>query len=291
MDTRKLAAFVDLAHTLNYSQTAARLFTTQATISKQIIALEKELETPLFIRAHRQVTLTEAGQAILPLAQQLLTTEHQLAATLDELQQSHQMHLIIHTIPSISQYQAFNLIAAFNHQFPHVNLQFAEAETAGLLPSLDDGSSDIVFLRSFQKTLPGYEQVVTDTDHWVAVLPEDHPLAQQAVINLHALRNESFLLLDESTHLFQPVIDLAHAAGFSPHVLYKGERIDLIMGMVNRGLGVSVMMRHAVDHDYFSHTVTIPIDATGVSYLSFVRKPSDHTQASNLFWHFITQQF
>lgn len=45
MDIRKLATFVDLADTLNYTETASRLFTTQATISKQIKSLEVALDT------------------------------------------------------------------------------------------------------------------------------------------------------------------------------------------------------------------------------------------------------
>ncbi|WP_054736471.1 helix-turn-helix domain-containing protein [Secundilactobacillus similis] len=58
MDVTKLNTFVDLAETLNYTQTAARLFTTQATVSKQILALEKELDTTLVDRSHRQIELT-----------------------------------------------------------------------------------------------------------------------------------------------------------------------------------------------------------------------------------------
>lgn len=68
MDTRKLAIFVDLAATLNYSRSAERLYLSQSTISKDMLALEQEWHVQLFVRAHRQVRLTRAGQLILPRA-------------------------------------------------------------------------------------------------------------------------------------------------------------------------------------------------------------------------------
>lgn len=48
MDFQKLQLFVDLAETLNYSDTAAENFTTQSNVSKKITALEKELDSQLF---------------------------------------------------------------------------------------------------------------------------------------------------------------------------------------------------------------------------------------------------
>lgn len=75
MDTRKLATFVDLAQTCNYSQTAENIFATQATVSKQIMALEKEWGVTLFARVHRTVSLTQAGTTILPLVKALLQNE------------------------------------------------------------------------------------------------------------------------------------------------------------------------------------------------------------------------
>ncbi|CAM2776619.1 LysR family transcriptional regulator [Latilactobacillus sakei] len=72
MDTRKLATFIDLAQTCNYSRTAENIFSTQATVSKYIMALEKDWGVTLFTRDHRTVTLTKAGAAILPSVKTLI---------------------------------------------------------------------------------------------------------------------------------------------------------------------------------------------------------------------------
>lgn len=136
MDIIKLTAFVDLAETLSYTKTAARLFSTQATISKQILALEKELDITLVDRTHRQIDLTEAVRLVLPYAKTIVAAQAEMISTLKHQRQVQSMTLTIHSIPSVSQYRAFNLIAAFAQQHPEVDLHFSEAETDTLLPSL-----------------------------------------------------------------------------------------------------------------------------------------------------------
>lgn len=61
MDIQKLKAFVELTETNSYTETAEHLFSTQATISKQIMSLEKELGIKLFSREHRTIEITDVG--------------------------------------------------------------------------------------------------------------------------------------------------------------------------------------------------------------------------------------
>ena len=72
MEINKLRAFVDLAKTLNFSETAENLYTSQSTISKQIKSLEKELGQELFERNNKNVALSEYGKLILPNAEKIV---------------------------------------------------------------------------------------------------------------------------------------------------------------------------------------------------------------------------
>ena len=78
METRRLEFFLDLVETKNYSETAERMYTTQGNVSKQIRALEKELDTQLFDRSHRRIRLTAAGEQILPFARTIVENEKQM---------------------------------------------------------------------------------------------------------------------------------------------------------------------------------------------------------------------
>ncbi|MEU4392692.1 LysR family transcriptional regulator [Kribbella sp. NPDC023855] len=72
VDTRLLRYFVAVAEELSFTRAAERLFVSQPALSKQIRQLENELRTPVFVRTKRDVSLTPAGHALLPVARKVL---------------------------------------------------------------------------------------------------------------------------------------------------------------------------------------------------------------------------
>src|SRR4051794_10528758 len=66
LDTRLLRAFVTVADELNFTRAAARLFIAQQALSSQIHQLETRLGVKLFERTTRRVSLTDAGEQLLP---------------------------------------------------------------------------------------------------------------------------------------------------------------------------------------------------------------------------------
>jgi len=59
---QKVIVFLSLASTLNFTETANRLFVTQQAVSKHISQFEKELGVSLFVRSTHSVKLTPAGE-------------------------------------------------------------------------------------------------------------------------------------------------------------------------------------------------------------------------------------
>ena len=87
MDINQLRAFITVAHTQNLTQAAEKLFLSQPAVSAQIKALEADVGTPLFTRTNSGMTLTRAGEVLLPEAEELLQHKHRLevfAQTLSE---------------------------------------------------------------------------------------------------------------------------------------------------------------------------------------------------------------
>ena len=74
MNVPELRVFVTAAEELNFSRAAARLHLSQSAVSQNIQSIEKNYSVELFIRHGRSVQLSEVGQAILPMAREVLNT-------------------------------------------------------------------------------------------------------------------------------------------------------------------------------------------------------------------------
>ena len=80
MNIESLTTFLILAEERSVTKTAQRLFLRQSTVSSRIQELEKELGQPLFERKPRSMTLTPAGQRLIPLARKMAALEKELRA-------------------------------------------------------------------------------------------------------------------------------------------------------------------------------------------------------------------
>ncbi len=72
MTIDQLFYFLSVSNNCHFSHSAEELYISQASLSKQVQALEKELDIPLFVRSTRSVKLTEAGKVVQPYAERIL---------------------------------------------------------------------------------------------------------------------------------------------------------------------------------------------------------------------------
>lgn len=295
MELRRLEYFLDLSRTGNYSETAERMYTTQGNVSKQIAALEKELGVLLVDRSKRKIRLTEAGEVLLPYAEQLIQTEAKMRDVLHRLRSEKEAMLRIGALPSFAQYGVAELLAVFQSEYPEIQIEINECEKTSLLQRLQEESYEVIYTRLLDETWQKssqYEKIVVERDHFAAVLSLQHPLCRKKTeagskIDLKELKNEKFILLDEKTELFKSVYQLCINAGFSPQVVHKSVRIDTILGMAAAGMGVSILMEKSIPKELRSRVRILPLECTVESELAFVRRNGPMGEAVRKFWRFL----
>ncbi len=86
MDFKQLESFVMLAKLRNFSKAAEKLYLTQPTISNHINNLERDLDTLLFNRSNKKVSLTQAGEILLNHALSILNERDQALFSLGQFQ-------------------------------------------------------------------------------------------------------------------------------------------------------------------------------------------------------------
>ena len=288
MQMNRLKYFVAVAEQGNFSAAAEKLYTTQSAVSKQIMALERELGVTLFERAHRRVVLTKQGEVVLRHAERILDGCGEMLAELREVQVREGGKLSIASIPVMRQYGITDLVGRFRRENTDIVMSVGEMEGNEILPAMKNGGYDMAFLRLEQMDDFSYESIPLEEDVLTALLPENHKLAGETEISLAQLKEEPFLLLNEGTLLRGMCVDACQRSGFVPVVAYSGTRNENIAELVAMGMGVSLVMEKFYRHLKPEGVCCIPLKERFVSTIGLVRtKKKVHSEADERFWNYV----
>jgi LysR family transcriptional regulator, transcription activator of glutamate synthase operon len=240
MDIKQVQFFLAVATTGSFSAAADELFTTQSSISKQIIALEKELEVPLFDRSKRKISLTEAGETYLKYARNLNAIYQSMLTELGPYKSTPSFSII--AIPVIAQYGITTHLARFRSAYPNLNFLLDEREAALILPTLHNHQYDLAFVRDYNLDYDVYSYLNISKDKLQVVVSEKHRFAERKCLSLAELAEENFIMFDKGTMIHELTIDACRHAGFEPRIFYASLRVESILGLVASNSGVALMM-------------------------------------------------
>lgn len=186
MELRQLKYFVKVADTLNFSEAARQLFITQSTLSQQVKQLEFELGSQLLIRTSHSVTLTEAGQELLPYARKTIKDAEMCLARMADINNMAVGTLNIGVTYSFGSILSETLIT-FMKQYPHIKLNIFYKPMAELMEMLRGRSVDFVLAFKPSKPLEGVESHILFQNFLAAIVDESHPLASRESVTLAEL--------------------------------------------------------------------------------------------------------
>ena len=116
-----LRSFEAVARHLSFTKAANELFVTQSAVSRQIKMLEEYLNTSLFLRGIRKITLTESG---IRLYQCVDTVLRQLEIVSSEITSPQKQPLIsLSTTASFSSLWLIPRLIRFNTKYPNINIK------------------------------------------------------------------------------------------------------------------------------------------------------------------------
>lgn len=288
MQVNRLKYFVAVAQQGNFSAAAEKLYTTQSAVSKQVLALERELEVTLFDRTHRRVVLTKQGEIVLRHAERVLADYREMISELRDVREQEGGKLSIASIPVMRQYGITDLVGRFRKDNSDIRMSVGEMEGGEILSALKQGRYDMAFLRLEQLTDLSYESIPLANDVLTALLPVQHELAGLSEISLARLKDEPFLLLNEGTLLRGMCIEACQRSGFTPSVAYSGTRNENIAELVAMGMGVSLVMEKFYLHWQPDGVCCVPLKERFISTIGLVRaKKKIHSEASDRFWNYV----
>ena len=224
----ELASFSKVARKIGYSQSA---------VSQTIKSLEKELGVILIDRKKDGITLTSDGKESLPYLDAIYIAECALEQKHKEITGLENSIIRLGTFTSVSRNILPQLMKQFKKIYPNVNFILKQGEYTSIQKWVQTNSVDFGFVNI--SAVSGIDVEVLYEDEMLAVLPPNHPLAQNETISLAQLAKEPFILLDEGD--YSVIMNAFQKLNLSPQIEYEVYDDYSILAMVRQGLGVSAM--------------------------------------------------
>lgn len=259
MDIRQIQYFLSIVDTGSFSAAADEHYISQSSLSKIIIALEKDLGVPLFDRSKRKVSLTEAGEAFLGHARKLNVAYKAMVVELDEYKPTTESFSIA-SIPILTQYGITTFIAQFRDLYPNIRFSLEEVDGLNILPALDEYRFDLAFTRHNYLNHDQYASIEICKDKLLVVVSKNNRHANRTSISLKELSSDNFIVFDRVTDLHRLIMDECAKAGFEPTIFYSSHRKVSVFGLVGTNIGLALMPVKIYEYHQQPDVLAIPLE-------------------------------
>jgi DNA-binding transcriptional LysR family regulator len=247
MENFRLKIFRTVAHHLNFSRAAEELLLTQPAVTQQIKTLEEECGVPLFDRSGGRITLTPAGQALLPYAEKLKAIVDEALAAVSSASGQDAAQLAVGASQTIGQYILPNLVARFLREHPRVTITALSGNSDEMLEALTSHRVHLALIEGPALRKDFHVESFME-DHMVLVVPASHEWADHE-IDVTALKDAQLLTREFGSGSRRVVENALAEMGIKKKDLNTRMELNSTEGLlsaVEAGLGVTFVSRWAV---------------------------------------------
>ena len=240
---KQLRYFEAVAHYRHFGHAAEACAISQPALSVQIKELEQNLQTPLFDRGGRNITLTSFGVDFAPRARAILQGVDELQDMARASKDGLMGRLRIGIIPTIGPYLLPSIITKLTRMNPALDIHVRETMTPRLITELTEGRIDTAIV-----ALPVSESSLTEVtlfdEKFMLVRPEadrGKPIPSSAHLN------EMKLLLLEEGHCFRDqALSFCDMQSETAREGLDASSLSTLVQMVDAGIGVTLIPEMAV---------------------------------------------
>lgn len=219
-------------------QAAEKLFVSQPTISDQIKLLEEYFECKLFIREHRQLTLTKQGTLALEYAQKVFSLSTELTRRLRHNIKLPKTSFDIGMTPFMSQYFLYDLIMPlFDKEAFRVNIKQDQRHL--LLADLEEGNIDMIFTDNKESLPSGIDTYRVGLNKTFVVAHKKYKKLAKSFPE--CLDEIPFFNYTGETKLKYEIELFFSQNNLTPKIIGQAEDIDLFQAITEKGLAFTIV--------------------------------------------------
>ena len=241
----QLRLFYHAAKNLSFTQAARDLFITQPAVTAQMKSLEDHCNLKLFRKRGRGIYLTDEGKTLYECARKIFEYEKEIEDLIEEMRTFKRGLLRLGTTKTYARYFMPFLVSSFHEEYPQIKIHLDEGSSLDMIHSLHDLKNELVIIAKVEDD-PGVNFIPFSQEEMLIILAPDHPLAQKRSISLNDLTKEPIIMKERGSGTRKLVNDFFSKKGLVPNTLMETSNTELIKTLVQRGEGVSFVVKEAV---------------------------------------------
>jgi len=245
INLNKLSVFYHSAKNLNFTNAAKELFITQPAVTIHMKSFEGYCNLMLFKKKGRKVYLTAEGEALYEYAQKIFEYEKEIENAIEDMRELKRGILRLGTTKTYARFFMPFLIASFHEAYPNIKIQLNEGSSLEMTRSLLDFKIEVAIIAKAEEN-PHVCFVPFSKEELVVIVAPNHHLARQKSISFKKLEKEPIIMKETGSGTRKLVNELFAGKGCVPNVLMETGNTEFIKQLVERGEGVSFLVREAV---------------------------------------------
>jgi len=235
MDTEALRWFQQVADGVTVTEVGDLEMVSQPAVSRALARLEKQVGTPLLHRTGRTLRMTQAGSAFKRHVDALLHELDDGLAAVAQLADPDSGTVALAFQHSLGTWLVPDLIRSMHLDRPGV--QFALTQVT----DEPTGGTEADLLLGSRAQGPGHRSHPLTSEPLRLVTATEHRLRRRRRISLRDVAGEPFVGLRATSALRAQTDELCARAGFTPDVVFEGDDLSTVRGLVAAGLGIAVV--------------------------------------------------
>lgn len=270
---RQLEIFQSLMHTLNVTETAEHLGSSQPTISRELKDLEAILGFTLFHRDNRRLKPTQQATALNVIVQRSFVSIEEIARTARAIRGDNLQRVAVACLPAYAHALIPQATKLFLAQHPQASVKIHSLEESALTRDLLSKFFDVGLVEG-NLTLNASAALQVYTGDLLCIMPPDHPLAQYDRLDLEQFAGHNFIYYTDEDYYRRQVDQWFNTAGIQRKLTIEATTASSIGSLVSAGIGISVINPLSALAFEGSHLLVRPIRHS-IPYYVNIWQPDD----------------
>ena len=252
LNFNQLRVFYYAAKNLNYTAAASELFISQPAVTVQVKSFEEFCNLKLFKKRGRRIYLTDEGKSLYAYAAKIFKFEKEIENVIDDMRELKRGVLSLGTTKAYARYFMPLMITTFHRNFPKINIQLNEGSSLDMIHSLLDFKIEVAVIAKAEDN-PEVNFSPFSQEEMAVIVSLNHSLAKAKSITFKDLAEELFIMKEKGSGTRKLVEESFEKEECQPNILMETSNTEFIKQLVQRGEGVSFLVKEAVAAELKEH--------------------------------------